>query len=207
MEVRRRPGHRLRSRIASGSLHADGHPSHDDEPHRQCRAGDRPKAARLLPGQGHDHRPHAYEHPWVEIRVEDTGAGIPEEIRPRVFDLFFTTKEIGQGTGQGLALVDAIVVERHGGTIRLETELGVGTAFIIRLPVGDPPRHAPRPVRPARSGKGSGLSSRCSPRTRTRTLTPARTLGKANREIELAGKPLWIMPFCWSMTTRICCRG
>jgi signal transduction histidine kinase len=65
--------------------------------------------------------------------------GIPKEIRSRVFDLFFTTKEIGQGTGQGLALVHAIVVERHGGTIRLETELGVGTAFIIRLPVGDSP--------------------------------------------------------------------
>ncbi len=44
-----------------------------------------------------------YDPPWAEIRVEDTGTGIPAEIRPRVFDLFFTTKEVGQGTGQGLA--------------------------------------------------------------------------------------------------------
>jgi two-component system, NtrC family, sensor kinase len=71
--------------------------------------------------------------------VEDTGTGIPEEVRSRVFDLFFTTKEVGQGTGQGLALVHAIVVERHGGTVRLETKLGVGTAFIVRLPVDQSP--------------------------------------------------------------------
>ena len=76
-----------------------------------------------------------HDDPCAEIRVEDTGVGIPEEIRSRVFDLFFTTKEVGQGTGQGLALVHAIVVEKHGGTIRFETQVGRGTAFIIRLPV------------------------------------------------------------------------
>ncbi len=79
-----------------------------------------------------------YDHPYVEIRVEDTGVGIPENIRPRVFDMFFTTKEVGQGTGQGLALVHAIVVEKHGGTIRFETEPGRGTTFIVRLPIGEP---------------------------------------------------------------------
>ena len=70
--------------------------------------------------------------------MEDTGPGIPEEIRPRVFDMFFTTKEVGQGTGQGLALVHAIVVEKHGGTIRFETEAGRGTTFIVRLPIDVP---------------------------------------------------------------------
>ena len=73
--------------------------------------------------------------PYAEIRVEDSGPGIPEEIRSRVFDLFFTTKEVGRGTGQGLALTQAIVVDKHGGTIDFETEVGRGTAFIVRLPI------------------------------------------------------------------------
>jgi signal transduction histidine kinase len=76
-----------------------------------------------------------YDEPCAEIRVEDTGAGIPAEIRPRIFDLFFTTKDVGQGTGQGLALAHAIVVEKHGGTIEFETEIGRGSTFVIRLPV------------------------------------------------------------------------
>ena len=117
-----------------------------------------------------------YEHPWVEIRVEDTGTGIPEEVRPRVFDLFFTTKEIGLGTGQGLALVHAIVVERHGGTIRLETEVGVGTTFIIRLPVGDPAEPCAAAVRPARVRvEGSVSDAQCGPRTlKNELLNPNR---------------------------------
>lgn len=73
--------------------------------------------------------------PWVEIRVADTGTGIPEEIRDCVFDQFFTTKEVGQGTGQGLSIAHAIVVEKHGGTIRFETEVGRGATFIVRLPI------------------------------------------------------------------------
>jgi signal transduction histidine kinase len=77
-----------------------------------------------------------YDKPCAEIRVEDTGMGIPEEVRPQVFDLFFTTKEVGRGTGQGLALAHAIVVEKHGGTIDFETEIGRGTTFVVRLPVG-----------------------------------------------------------------------
>jgi signal transduction histidine kinase len=78
-----------------------------------------------------------YVKPCVEIRVEDTGTGIAEEIRSRVFDPFFTTKDVGQGTGQGLALAHAVVVEKHGGTIDFETEVGLGSTFIVRLPVGD----------------------------------------------------------------------
>ncbi len=73
--------------------------------------------------------------PCAEIRVEDTGPGVADDIRSRVFDLFFTTKEVGRGTGQGLSLARAIVVEKHGGTINFETEVGRGTTFIVRLPI------------------------------------------------------------------------
>lgn len=72
---------------------------------------------------------------FAEIRVADTGTGIPPAVRDRVFDPFFTTKEVGRGTGQGLAIVHSIITERHGGTIRLETGLGCGTEFIVRLPI------------------------------------------------------------------------
>ena len=72
---------------------------------------------------------------WVEISIQDSGSGIPEEAREKVFDPFFTTKAVGKGTGQGLALARAIVVEKHGGTITFETELGKGTTFFIRLPL------------------------------------------------------------------------
>jgi PAS domain S-box-containing protein len=71
---------------------------------------------------------------WVEIRIQDTGSGIPKKARARVFDPFFTTKEIGKGTGQGLAIAHSVVVDKHGGTIHFETEEGKGTTFIIRLP-------------------------------------------------------------------------
>jgi signal transduction histidine kinase len=70
----------------------------------------------------------------VEIKLKDTGAGIPEEIRTKIFDPFFTTKEVGKGTGQGLAISHAVIVDKHGGTINYETEMGKGTTFIIRLP-------------------------------------------------------------------------
>jgi PAS domain S-box-containing protein len=71
---------------------------------------------------------------WVEVRISDTGGGIPETVRPRIFDPFFTTKGIGRGTGQGLAIARSVVVDKHQGTIECETEDGRGTSFIIRLP-------------------------------------------------------------------------
>src|SRR5258706_10219203 len=71
---------------------------------------------------------------WCEIRIQDTGSGIPEKVRAKIFDPFFTTKEIGKGTGQGLAIAHSVVVDKHGGTIHFETQEGVGTTFIIRLP-------------------------------------------------------------------------
>jgi signal transduction histidine kinase len=71
---------------------------------------------------------------WAEIRIQDTGSGIPENVRARIFDPFFTTKEIGKGTGQGLAIARSVMVDKHGGSIHFETELGKGTTFIVRLP-------------------------------------------------------------------------
>jgi len=88
---------------------------------------------------------HDEDH--VEVRISDTGTGIPEAARAKIFDPFFTTKEVGQGTGQGLSLAHAVVVQEHGGTLTFETELGVGTTFVIRLPLAsadaeDPPAQA-----------------------------------------------------------------
>jgi signal transduction histidine kinase len=72
----------------------------------------------------------------VEISIADTGMGIPQAVRAKIFDPFFTTKEVGKGTGQGLAIARSVIVNKHGGTLRFETECGKGTTFYIRLPVG-----------------------------------------------------------------------
>ncbi len=72
---------------------------------------------------------------WAETIIKDSGTGIPEEIRAKVFDPFFTTKEVGQGTGQGLALAYNMIVKKHNGEISMDTELGEGTTFMIRLPL------------------------------------------------------------------------
>jgi len=75
------------------------------------------------------------EEDAVVVRINDTGPGIPEEIRPRIFEPFFTTKGVGRGTGQGLAIAYAVVVEKHGGTIYVETGEDQGTTFVVRLPL------------------------------------------------------------------------
>lgn len=72
---------------------------------------------------------------WVEVAIGDSGMGIPEDVREKIFDPFFTTKGVGKGTGQGLALARAIVVEKHGGTLTFETQIGKGTTFFVRLPL------------------------------------------------------------------------
>jgi signal transduction histidine kinase len=74
---------------------------------------------------------------FVEISISDTGDGIPEAVRSRIFEPFVTTKEVGRGTGQGLALSRGIVVEKLKGSLHFETETGKGTTFFIRLPVSD----------------------------------------------------------------------
>jgi signal transduction histidine kinase len=84
---------------------------------------------------------------WFEIQIADTGPGIPEHVRPRIFEPFFTTKPVGKGTGQGLALARSIVVDKHGGTISFDTQLGQGTTFTIRLPLQ--PTQAAAPAKKA----------------------------------------------------------
>jgi signal transduction histidine kinase len=75
--------------------------------------------------------------PWCEISVTDTGTGIPEEIRHKVFEPFFTTKPVGKGTGQGLAIAQAVIMKKHNGHIYFETEEGKGTTFFVLLPIGE----------------------------------------------------------------------
>ncbi|MEC9408165.1 MAG: ATP-binding protein [Pseudomonadota bacterium] len=77
--------------------------------------------------------PHEDSH--VDIRVIDDGGGIPEAVREKVFDPFFTTKGVGDGTGQGLAIVYSTVVDKHGGVVFFDTEVGQGTEFVVRLPI------------------------------------------------------------------------
>ncbi|SMD39039.1 Tetratricopeptide repeat-containing protein [Reichenbachiella faecimaris] len=69
----------------------------------------------------------------IEIRISDNGTGMPEDVKAKIFDPFFTTKEIGKGTGLGLSISHGII-EKHRGTIRVESKMGVGTTFIINLP-------------------------------------------------------------------------
>jgi len=68
----------------------------------------------------------------VEIAISDTGSGIPKVNLSKIFDPFFTTKEVGKGTGLGLSMAYNII-QRHKGTIDVESEVGKGTTFIIRL--------------------------------------------------------------------------
>ncbi len=72
---------------------------------------------------------------WVEVRISDNGCGIQEKHRPRVFEQFFTTKPVGKGTGQGLAISHGIVTKKHGGSLTFETKEDEGATFIIRLPL------------------------------------------------------------------------
>jgi signal transduction histidine kinase len=67
------------------------------------------------------------------VEISDDGPGIPEEVSARIFDPFFTTKEVGQGTGLGLATARRIVVDRHDGSLTLDSHPG-RTTFCVRLP-------------------------------------------------------------------------
>jgi signal transduction histidine kinase len=72
----------------------------------------------------------------VEIRLKDTGSGIASEDLPRIFDPFFTTKQEGNGLGLGLSTVYGIM-DRHKGTIGVDSQIGKGTTFTIKLPVAE----------------------------------------------------------------------
>ena len=70
----------------------------------------------------------------VEIKISDTGCGVPDEIKDRIFDPFFTTKAVGKGTGQGLAMAYRTVVEQHHGRLWVDSVKGKGSTFNIVLP-------------------------------------------------------------------------
>lgn len=71
---------------------------------------------------------------WVEVSVKDTGCGIDEEIKEKIFYPFFTTKKVGEGTGLGLA-ISYCIIQNHGGEISVESKKGEGSKFVIRLPL------------------------------------------------------------------------
>ena len=71
----------------------------------------------------------------VELSFEDNGCGIPQEIIDKIYDPFFTTKEVGRGSGQGLAIARSIVVDKHAGQIQVSSTPGIGSRFTLRLPI------------------------------------------------------------------------
>lgn len=87
----------------------------------------------------------------LEIRIADTGRGIPEEVLPRIFEPFFTTKVAGQGTGLGLSVVHGIL-RNHGGSISVESVIGTGTTFLVLLPVSEPEESESTPSRSDKPG-------------------------------------------------------
>ena len=95
---------------------------------------DRPEDA---PRRGRIRLRTAFEDGEVSVEVADNGCGIPDDVAPRVFDQFFTTKEVGRGTGQGLSLAHSIVTEM-GGTLTFDATVGVGTTFRFTVPLVRP---------------------------------------------------------------------
>ncbi|MBE9213900.1 GAF domain-containing sensor histidine kinase [Plectonema cf. radiosum LEGE 06105] len=78
---------------------------------------------------------------WVNISIIDNGPGIAEDIQKKLYDPFFTTKEVGKGTGLGMAISYQIIVEKHGGLIKCLSELGKGTEFCIQIPIEPNPEN------------------------------------------------------------------
>lgn len=75
--------------------------------------------------------------PWLQVHIADNGKGIPAEHLKKIFDPFFTTKPIGQGTGLGLS-ISFQIVQAHGGRIEVHSQPGIGTEFIVKLPLSEP---------------------------------------------------------------------
>ncbi|MFH1488955.1 MAG: ATP-binding protein [Pseudomonadota bacterium] len=91
-------------------------------------------AAQAIDGRGRIDIMTRSKDGYVEIRISDTGCGMPERILPRIFDPFFTTKDVGRGTGLGLH-VTYDIIRKHHGSIQVQSEEAKGTTFTIRLPV------------------------------------------------------------------------
>jgi two-component system, NtrC family, sensor kinase len=91
-------------------------------------------AAQAIPGDGKVTIRSQVDGGRVRVDVSDTGTGIPDEVQPRIFETYFTTKPAGEGTGLGLPIVKSIVVE-HGGEVTFRSKAGEGTTFSVFLPV------------------------------------------------------------------------
>jgi signal transduction histidine kinase len=76
------------------------------------------------------------EQDYIEVKISDTGSGIPEDKLKRIFEPFFTTKDVGKGTGLGLSIAYDII-NKHNGDMTVESEVGKGTTFTIQLPLVD----------------------------------------------------------------------
>jgi len=74
---------------------------------------------------------------YVEIQISDNGVGIPDEVKNKIFDHLFTTKSVGKGTGLGLAIARQIIVEKHNGTLDVNSVQGQGAKFLIKLPISN----------------------------------------------------------------------
>lgn len=94
------------------------------------------------------------EGEMVVIAIGDSGGGIAARDQALIYDPFFTTKEVGKGTGQGLFIARAIIEDQHTGKLSFETRMGEGTTFFIRLPIA-----GPRPKARARSASPASVRS------------------------------------------------
>ena len=116
---------------------------------RENTAGESPRMGRIMIST-------KQEGNEAVLSVSDTGTGIPPEAQPHIFNPFFTTKEVGKGTGQGLTIAHNIIVKKHGGKISFVTTPGEGTTFEVRLPLGKQGPPEDNPAFPARSGLTAG---------------------------------------------------
>jgi signal transduction histidine kinase len=72
---------------------------------------------------------------WISVRIADNGIGIDEKVMSRLFDPFFTTKTVGKGTGLGLSISYKIITDKHKGKIYCQSQPGLGTEFVVELPI------------------------------------------------------------------------
>jgi Histidine kinase-, DNA gyrase B-, and HSP90-like ATPase len=107
--------------------------------------------------RGHDDRPHRPDGRRRSRRIGDTGPGIPLEIRKRIFEPFFTTKPVGQGTGLGLDVSYRVVVSRHHGDLRVESEPG-NTVFQVRATAARTARTGLKATPACRSRSASAIT-------------------------------------------------
>jgi two-component system, NtrC family, sensor kinase len=92
-------------------------------------------AGQAIDGEGRITVRSRLEDGWVHVSIADTGRGMSPEAQARAFEVGFTTKPVGEGIGIGLSIAKEVVEERHGGSIRFESQPGVGTTFHVRIPV------------------------------------------------------------------------